>query len=272
MVIDFHTHIFPDQIAERTIQKLEEVGGIKAFTDGTLNGLKRSMKENHITMSVVLPVVTKPAQFESVNNYAAEINGQEGIISFGGIHPESEDYQEKLSMIKELRLPGIKLHPDYQKTYVDDPGMVRIIQYACELGLIVVIHAGVDIGLPDPVHCTPQRAANMLSQIDCPNAKLVLAHTGGFDLWDEVEEYIVGKNVWIDISYSLGMIADEQFERIVKNHGADRTLFATDSPWGSQYDTLMHLKKLNFTEEEMECILYRNALELLKEEKGCKKD
>jgi len=263
MVIDFHTHVFPERIAAKTIERLSEVGQAKAFTDGTLSGLKRSMLENNITMSVVLPVVTKPSQFDAVNTYAVEITGKDGIISFGGIHPDSEDYREKLKEITNMGLLGIKLHPDYQETFVDDPKMVRIIQYASELGLIVLIHAGVDIGFPDPVYCTPKRAANMLDQIDCTCPKIVLAHTGGYELWDEVEEDIVGRNVWLDISFSLGKIDDEQFVRIAKNHGADRILFATDSPWSGQKETLEHLSKLDFTQEELERILNGNAMELL---------
>jgi len=263
MIIDFHTHIFPDQIAEKTVEYLKKEGNIKAFTKGTLAGLKKSMLENNIDISVVLPVITKPSQFDTVNSYAAEINGKDGIISFGGIHPDTEDYKEKLETIKNRGLQGIKLHPDYQKTYVDEPKMIRMIQYAVELGLVVLIHAGLDIGFPNPIHCTPKRAANMLSQIESENAKIVLAHMGGFDLWDEVEEYIVGKNVWLDTSFSLGRIPDKQFIRIVKNHGIDRTLFATDSPWGGQKETLEYLGKLGFTKEELERILCLNAMELL---------
>lgn len=263
MVIDFHTHVFPDKIAAKTVEKLRDVAHIKAFTDGTLDGLKKSMLENNITMSVVLPVVTRPSQFEVVNAYAAEITGKDGIISFGGIHPEMEDYKERLEELVKMGLPGVKLHPDYQETYVDDPKMVRVIQYAVKLGLIVSIHAGVDVGYPNPVYCPPDRTANMLNQIEGNDAKIVLAHTGGFQLWDEVEEEIVGKNVWLDISFSLGRIEEEQFIRIVKNHGVDRVLFATDSPWDGQKETLEYIRKLDFTEEEMERILYRNAMELL---------
>ncbi|MDF2945017.1 MAG: hypothetical protein K0S01_3875 [Herbinix sp.] len=263
MVIDFHTHIFPERIAQKTIEKLERDGNVKAFTNGTLEGLKKSMLENNINISVVLPVVTKPSQFDSINSYAAEITGKEGIISFGGIHPDTEDFKTKLEEIKRMGLLGIKLHPDYQVTYVDDPRMVRIIQYAVELGLIIIIHAGVDIGLPEPVHCTPQRAAKMLSQIEGEDAKIVLAHMGGYDLWDEVEEYIVGKNVWIDTSFTIGRLKEKQFVRIVKNHGADRVVFATDSPWGGQRETLESIRKMDFEEEELERMLWRNALELL---------
>ncbi len=263
MVIDFHTHIFPDKIAKKTIEYLEKEGNVKAATDGTLTGLLGSMRENRIDISVVMPVVTKPEQFDNVNAYAAEINGKKGIFSFGGIHPDTEDYRVSLERIKEYGLPGIKLHPDYQRTFVDDPRMVRIIDYATELGLIVLLHAGMDIGLPDPIHCTPQRTVRMLEQINRPEAKIILAHTGGYQLWDEVEEYLVGRNVSFDISFSLGRIPDRQLLRIIENHGADRILFATDSPWDGQGSILKRFKDLGLPKEEEDRILYRNAQELL---------
>ena len=263
MIIDFHTHIFPDAMAEKTIRKMEIEGGVTAFTKGTLIELKSSMKQNKVDVSVVLPVVTKPSQFDTINQYAAQINGMEGIISFGGIHPDNENYLEKLRRIKGLGLKGIKLHPDYQDVFVDDPRMIDIIQCAVELDLIVVLHAGLDIGLPDPIHCPPQRAANMLAQLDTNKAKIVLAHTGGYDQWDEVEEYLVGKNIWLDTSYSMNKLSAEQFTRIVCNHGADRILFASDSPWGGQRETIDWIWDMDLTEEEQESIFWRNGAELL---------
>jgi predicted TIM-barrel fold metal-dependent hydrolase len=207
--------------------------------------------------------VTKPSQFDTINQYAAEINGKEGVISFGGIHPDIENYKKKLNIIKSLGLKGIKLHPDYQGTFVDDPRMVRIIQYAVELDLIVVLHAGLDIGLPNPIHCPPRRSVNMLSQLENKKAKIVLAHTGGYDQWDEVEEYLVGRNVWLDTSFSMNKLNSEQFTRIVHNHGADRLLFATDSPWGGQSETVDWIRGMELTEEELERIFWRNGAELL---------
>lgn len=271
MVIDFHTHIFPDKIAAKTIKALEEEGSVKAFTNGTLGGLKASMKESNIDISVILPVVTRPSQFDSVNSFAAEINGKEGIISFGGIHPDSEDYRGQLVEIKASGLPGIKLHPDYQATFIDDPKYINIIRYAVELGLIVIIHAGLDIGLPDPVHCPPERSAAMLSQIEGEHARIILAHMGGYDRWDDVEEYLVGTKAILDTSYCFGKISDEQFIRIVKNHGADRILFASDSPWSGQKESLEHLKSLELTEEELEYITFKNAAQLLGMEQTIKR-
>ena len=38
MIIDFHTHIFPDKIAAGTIKNLESKAGLTASTDGTVKG------------------------------------------------------------------------------------------------------------------------------------------------------------------------------------------------------------------------------------------
>ena len=54
MLIDFHTHCFPDKIAKEAIEKLSSVsGGLLNYTDGTSQGLKSSMKEHKVDYSVV---------------------------------------------------------------------------------------------------------------------------------------------------------------------------------------------------------------------------
>ncbi len=262
MIIDFHTHTFPDKIAARTIEKLENCAHIKAFTDGTRDGLKASMEEAGVDLSIVLPVVTRPDQFESVNRFACKQNEQEEkLLSFGGIHPRTEHYREELREIKEMGLKGIKLHPDYQDVKIEEMCCKRIIDYATELGLIISVHAGVDIGLPDPVHCTPQGVKEVLKEVQ-PN-KLVLAHYGGWKLWDEVEELLVGEDVFFDTAFTQGYISDEQFLRILANHGAEKILYATDSPWSGQRESIEYLSSLPIPKEQLDLIFYQNAQKLL---------
>ncbi len=266
MYIDFHTHIFPDSIASSTIERLQTVGGIPAHTDGTASGLRCSMSQAGIDKAVVLPVVTKPSQFESINRFAAEINAQnDRLLSFGGIHPDNEDIEAKLDHIASLGLKGIKLHPDYQGVFIDDPRNVRILKEAVKRDLIVVIHAGIDIGLPDVVHCPPARAAAVLDELgqvpDRP--RIILAHVGGWGCWDDVERFLVGKPVYLDLGFSLGQIPDEQLLRIIRNHGAHRILFASDSPWGDQAADKAYFESLPLTVDEREQIAWRNAKSLL---------
>ncbi len=266
MVIDFHTHIFPDRIAPATIAKLAAICCTDAFTDGTADGLRRSMDDAAIDCSIVLPVVTNPSQFESINRFAADINAQnDRLISFGGIHPACEDVDARLDAIVALGLRGIKLHPDYQGTFIDDERYIRIMRGAIDRDLLVSIHAGVDVGLPDPVHCPPERMCAVLDilQDDPARPHIILAHTGGYGQWDEVERLLCGKAVYFDTSFTLGHIDDEQFVRIIRKHGTERVLFATDSPWGGQAETLAHFRALPLTNEEQDRILYRNAAALL---------
>ena len=151
MIIDFHTHMFPDKIAGRTLDYLSGIFGASPFADGTYTGLCNSMGKGAVDISIALPAVTKVSQVASINRFASAYT--EGpVISFGGIHPECENYKEILKEIKNLGLKGIKMHPDYQDMYFDNIRYERIIDAASELGLITVVHAGVDPKCPEDVH------------------------------------------------------------------------------------------------------------------------
>lgn len=263
MIIDFHTHIFPDGIAPKTIPFLERRSGVKANTDGMLKGLLRAMEQRGVDLSVVHPVVTKPSQFESVNTFAKYVNDTcEGkLLSFGGIHPDCEDYKAKLDYIKSLGLPGIKLHPDYQGVFIDDVRYMNIIEYANELGLMILTHAGVDIGLPEPVHCPPDRMRKVIDIIK--PKKLIVAHMGGWSQWEQVCEYLVGEDIYFDTAFCMDYISQEMFCKIWEKHDKDKILFATDSPWGEAGKTIKQLKEMPLSREEIEDILANNAKKLL---------
>lgn len=260
MIIDFHTHIFPDKIAGRTLDYLSDIFGASPFADGTHTGLCDSMKKAGVDVSVSLPAVTKVSQVESINRFASAFT--EGtVISFGGIHPECENYKEILKEIKNLGLKGIKLHPDYQDTYFNDIRYKRIISYATELGLIISVHAGQDPKCPDNIHCTPTMAEEVLNEVE--PEKLVLAHMGGNELWSEVEERLVGRNVYFDTGVILDRMPQEQFLRMVREHGADRIVFGTDSPWADQKKFVEILKEMPLEEEERNQIFAGTAVKLL---------
>ncbi|KAI4448120.1 hypothetical protein C823_002639 [Eubacterium plexicaudatum ASF492] len=266
MIVDFHTHIFPEKIAVKTIQKLEAQAGVKAYADGREDCLVASMKKAGVDVSIILPVVTAAEQFDTVNHFAAALNekykGKDvRLLSFGGIHPDSPDYKKQLMHIKSLGLQGIKLHPDYQNTYFDDIRYMRILDYASQLDLTTVVHAGIDIGYPDHVRCTIDSICKVLDEVR--PKKLVLAHYGGFRLWDDVERRIAGRDVYLDMANISGVIEDEIFLKILNKHGADKILFATDSPWSGQAESLAHVRKLVKDRAQLQKILGQNAQKLV---------
>nr|MBQ8253618.1 amidohydrolase family protein [Lachnospiraceae bacterium] len=262
-IIDFHTHTFPDKIAAKTVASLGKVAGIEPKTDGTLGGLLASMEKAGIDLSVIMPVVTRAEQFQTINNVAAKINEEHGdrVISFGGIHPGSLNYKKELAYIKSLGLKGIKLHPDYQGVMIDDIGYKHIIDYASQLDLAIMVHAGIDIGLPDPVHCPPEKSLKIIRELQPP--KLILAHMGGWKQWNQVEELLCETEVYLDCAFCSDYMQAEQFERIVQKHGADRILFATDSPWEDPKDTIAWVESTSLSSEQKRKIYMENACELL---------
>ena len=271
MIIDFHTHVFPDKIAAATVSSLEKSGNTPAFSDGTVSGLISQMQKAGVDVSVNLPVLTKPTQFDSILKFAIALNeackntepAAPKIISFAGMHPDIEDYEEKLLLVKESGIKGIKIHPDYQGTFFDDERYVRILAEAKRLGLITVTHAGLDGAyVGQPIKCTPRRVINLLDKIGGYD-KLVLAHMGGNQLFNKVYRHLAGKDVYFDTAYVLQFFTARKFKKMVKKHGSEKILFATDSPWRDLAVDLAILKGFSLDKTVEEQIFSENARKLL---------
>jgi len=203
MIIDFHTHIFPDRIAASTVRNLSGMSHTVPCTDGSAAQLTRSMKAAGVELSISLPVATKPEQVVKVNTLSAEANRrtkETGIFTFGCMHPYLENPEKELERIASLGMKGIKIHPVYQKTNLDDPGFLRIFRKAAELGMVVVTHAGFDVGYPGLDMCSPAMAARVVDKV--PDLKLVLAHMGGWKQWDDVLRLLPDTNCFLDTSFS----------------------------------------------------------------------
>ncbi|MBQ6946547.1 MAG: amidohydrolase family protein, partial [Clostridia bacterium] len=204
MIIDIHTHTFPDKIAAAALQKMQGDSHSRTFSDGTRGGLLRSMERSGIDCSVVLPVATNPAKVSHINDLSLELTEKEGLIYFGCMHPDAPNWKEELSRIAEGGLKGIKLHPVYQGADIDDIRFLRILDKAGELGLIVITHAGDDIGFPGVRRCSPRMIRNALSQVG--KVKMILAHMGGWKNWQQVQEELADCKVYLDTAFSLGEI------------------------------------------------------------------
>lgn len=265
-------------MALKTVEFLRGKSGTVPFTDGTVKNLSERAKTAGVTLSVVLPVVTNPLSISKINRFAAEQNrsaDKTGVFSFGGIHPDAENIQDALREVKDLGLKGVKIHPAYQHTMINDIKYKRITEIAQDLGLIVVSHAGLDIGV-DGDFCPPAAAAELID--DVRPEKFVLAHMGGWEQWDDVIKFLCGKNVYFDTAFSAAnfnydqsfprekkkpVLSAKAFTEIVNLHGADKILFGTDSPWGDQREQIDFISALPLKAEQKSAIFYGNAAKLL---------
>jgi predicted TIM-barrel fold metal-dependent hydrolase len=264
MIIDIHTHCFPDELALKAIPLLSEKAGIKSFSDGTVKQLKKSMAVAGIDISVLQPIATKPEQTKGINRWAVSVQDK-NIITFGTIHPDFADWKDEIRWLTEAGIRGVKFHPEYQDFFVDDPKMFPIYEELAKAGLIILFHAGVDLGYTAPYHCTPCRLEKILDSF--PNATIIAAHMGGYRYWDDVEKYLIGKNVYFDTSYALEELGNERAEQLIKAHGVQKVLFGTDSPWRDQTKEISFIRSLNLRSAEINEILGKNASRILRKEK-----
>lgn len=261
MTIDFHTHAFPDKIAQRAVEKLADAsGGLTPYTDGSADGLASRMKESGVDIAVVLSIATNAHQQHSVNDFAAALDQREEFVAFGSVFPTAPDALEELDRIADLGLRGVKLHPDYQGFEVDDDKMIPIYKKISSLGLITVFHAGVDYGFAPPYGATPDKMKRALRHFDSP---VVAAHFGGVDCYESVLATLAGENVYFDTSFGYSMMPKYYALKIIEKHGTERMLFGTDSPWHSAELERRLLTSLSLTEEELSKIYCENAKNLL---------
>lgn len=262
MIIDFHMHAFPDRLAGRTLEKLSAIARTQPQTDGTIAGTLEKMAAGGVDYGVILQIATRPGQETTVNNWAAEMQtAHPSLFFFGSVHPDCENLRAELRRIRELGLKGVKLHPDYQGFFVDDPKLFPLYEELSDLGLPLIFHAGRDPFSPNVVHAAPKAIAAVAKRF--PQLTLIGAHMGGLQLYEESMACLADSGVYIDTSMSSAYCDPELFARMVARFGAERILFGTDSPWGSAPRELAMVRALPVSEEEKEKILWRNAARML---------
>lgn len=276
VITDFHTHTFPDAIAQRAIAGMQANSHAAAFNSGTQEGLLASMDAAGVGRSVVLPVATNPLKISSMNDKLLSQEKSQRVVNFGAMHSQAENWKEELNRLASAGVPGIKLHPQYQDTDITDIRYLRILDHAAGLGLLTVTHAGDEIAYPGVVRCSPEMVRTVYDQLG--NIPLVLAHMGGWKNWQRVAENLAHTGCYLDTAISLGsivpiddhyapadlpLLSEEDFVSLVRAFGSHRVLFGTDSPWADQAEEIRKLTSLPLTQAELENILSHNAARLL---------
>lgn len=266
MIIDFHTHNFPDSLAPKAMAALLSTDlsktGIVAHTDGTAGEAKELLRAAGIDRAVVCNIATNTRQESKVNDYAISLKGSDFFCPLGSIHPYSEYKDLELCRLAEAGIKGIKLHPDYAGVLLSDSGYDEIFSLLSAFGFFVVVHAGYDPISPEKVHATPEMFRRIAEKY--PSLRLVAAHMGGFNRAEEVYSTLVGTNVYIDTSLSsLRRGERETLYKILGEHREDRILFGTDTPWANPKAELDFVLNAPIDEQRRTKILSENAKELL---------
>lgn len=258
-VFDCHAHIFPDRIAAATVELLGAEAKIRPCYNGTRGGLLASMAEAGIGGALNCPIATRPDQVDSINRWAVAQNHWP-VLSLGAIHPDSPAPATILQSLKNAGIRGVKLHPEYQRFRLDDSRLDAIWEACRALDVVVMLHAGGDIAFDPPFRSDPESIATLVERM--PGLRLIAAHFGSWQMWERVAKCLSNKPVFMDLSFTFGLLDDDAIVSMSRAHGTQRIMFGTDAPWRPQREELLHFLRLPFTKSEQQRILWQNAADL----------
>ncbi|MBO4251913.1 MAG: amidohydrolase family protein [Clostridia bacterium] len=260
-IIDAHAHIYPTKIAEKATAAIGDFYGIKmSMPSGVPERLLEIGKKAGISRFVVHSCATKAVQVRSINEFIkAEIDEHKEFLGYMTLHQDmtEEEMRSEVEWCCRNGFKGVKLHPDFQKFYIDDENVEKIYRAVGDI-FPILFHTGDD----RYEFSKPYRLANVAKKYK--NVRFIAAHFGGYRCWDEVDCYKGLDNVYFDTSSSLPFITVEKAKSLIDEFGADRFFFGSDFPMWNASEELERFMKIPLTEKEREKILAKNLKSLLK--------
>lgn len=254
-IIDTHTHIYPDSIANKAAQSVRafyELSGVSL--DGTVATLLHQGDRAGIDKFVVLPVTLTPNRTRHINDYIlSQVALQPRFFGFGTIHAEQEDLTSEVQYILDNGLHGIKMHPDSQGFFADDPRLFPAYEML-EGKHSVILH----IGDPRYNYSHPARLRHIIDNF--PKLQVVAAHFGGYQMYDVASEYLKdAENCFFDTSSSMMFMEPGTPERLINLYGAERFMYGTDYPMWDPVEEVQNFLNLNITAAQKEQIAHKTA-------------
>ncbi|MCQ2378928.1 MAG: amidohydrolase family protein [Victivallaceae bacterium] len=259
-ICDVHVHIFPEKILEKAIRFLEDHYQFQWECTGTESEFQASREESKIDKCVIFASATKPEQMQKVNDFIAGRVAADArsFIGFGTLHPDNPGWKAELDRFPQLKLQGVKLHPDFQRFDLDAPKAMKMYEELEMRDIPMLVH----LGDRELTFSKPLRLARVAERF--PKLRIIAAHMGGYLAWDEAREHLAGRpNVWFDTSSTLPFLREDKFVEMIYAYGVDRIMMGSDYPSKSQKRAIGEILKLDIPDADKEKICFRNACRFL---------
>ncbi len=253
-IIDIHTHIYPEKIAQKATDSVRDFYQIEGSNmDGTVDMLLERGKQAGISRYVVLPVSNAPNRVRSINSFIVEqVKEHPYFIGFGTLHADMEGLDEEVDWILSQGLRGIKMHPDSQRFNIDDPRLLPIYERLQDK-IPVMLHMG------DPRYnfSHPSRLRHVLDLF--PHLQVIAAHFGGYRMFHTAKELLWDKDCIFDISSAMMFMEQGEAEKYIHTYGTERMAYGTDYPLWDPVTEVNAFKRLKLRDEEFDQIAHKTA-------------
>ena len=260
-IIDAHAHIYPEKIASKATRAIGDFYDIEMeMPAGTSERLIAEGRKAAITRFLVHSCATKSQQVRSINEFIkGEMDKYPQFIGFMTLHQDltEEEINNEVIWCLDNGFKGVKLHPDFQKFYIDSKEAEKFYRAVGDR-LPILFHAGDD----RYEFSKPERLANMAKKY--PKVNFIGAHFGGYRCWEEVDVYKGLDNVYFDTCSSLPFITAEYARKIMDKLGVEKFFFGTDFPMWDAEREMERFNNIKMTDSEREGVLAGNVKKLLK--------
>jgi hypothetical protein len=277
MMIDFHTHLFPEAICSDRECYCESEPAFDLLYSSPKSRLVRAlellaeMDENGVDKSVIFGFPWQsPELFKMHNDCILEAvqRHPDRLIGFGCFDPASSEAAKEAERCLDAGLAGIGELAFYQSG-IEEESLTRlapVMDICRERGRPVLIHTNEPVG-----HHYPGKTPHTLAQIyrlvgRFPENIIVLAHWGGglffFNLLKkEVKDRL--KKVYFDTAASPFLYDPEIYRIAIQVLGVDKILFGSDYPLLAQRRYFKEMEQAGISRQEHALICGLNAARLL---------
>jgi uncharacterized protein len=276
MIIDVHTHIFPEDVCSHRENYFTGEAPFKLLYDSpksrliTAEDLVHSMDESGVDKSVTFGFPWKrDAYFQKNNDYIiASVNRfPDRLIGLCCVDMYSPMAVKEVERCLDAGLSGVGELAFYQSGIEPEAlELLEPVMVLCrEKDVPVMIHTNEPVG-----HPYPGKTPNTLSQIyelakTFPDNKIILAHWGGGIFFytllkKEVKEAL--QNIYYDTAASPFLYSSDIYQTAKSLAGLDKILLGTDYPLIKPARYYKEMETTGLSEDEMKMICGDNAARL----------
>jgi uncharacterized protein len=275
MIIDFHTHLFPDEIKNNRSYYLEkeplfnELYGNPKAKLASAEDLIADMTQQNVDISVVQNFQWQDHGLcHETNAYIGQLIAQHPgkLVGFGMCCWDNpQRVVKEIEYCSKIGLKGIgEVRPPL--SILADFSQIRpVIEAIQENNLILLTHASEPVGhqYSGKGNITPEVLYPFITAF--PDLKLVCAHWGGglpfYNLMPEVKTTLA--NVYFDSAASPYLYSPAIYAQMGNTLSADRCLFGSDYPLLKPHRLLRDIQSQNIPDAVKHQFLAGNALNLL---------
>ena len=244
MIIDFHTHLFPDEVRKKRPSFCRRDEGFRLIYQNdrariaSLEELLRNMDRDGVERSVICGFPWKdPGLCREGNDYLLSCSRQhpDRLIAFACLplsYPRLAKRELERCLSREMRGIGELAFYRQEFSLRDVQRLSAILQQLSERGIPLLLHTNEPVGHDYPGKSLKDLRSIYQLLLALPRVTIILAHWGGgfffYELMPEVARAAQG--VFYDTAASPFLYRPQVYALAIKIIGPQRILFGSDYP------------------------------------------